>query len=126
MKKHGECGTRTYESWRSMMRHHAGVAAEWRTFAGFRAGMGGRPPRKRLTRLDPSKPWGPGNAAWSTVRQIRDATSALHPESVTARCRALGLPYRRTAQRLRAGWGWERAIAQDGPPRRMGRRSRMP
>jgi hypothetical protein len=77
---HGMAGTRTYQSWCSMIARcgshpdYAGrgikVCARWRTFANFLADMGERPEGLTLDRYpDNDGNYRPGNCRWATPKQ---------------------------------------------------------
>jgi hypothetical protein len=63
-----------YSLWWSLLHKRQGEVCErWRDFTAFskdvEAELGARPARHRFARLDDSRPYGPGNAAWVTGTQ---------------------------------------------------------
>ncbi len=63
--------------WRLMQQRPEEVCERWHDLAAFRADvalLGPRPAGERFSRLDVSKPYGPGNVAWVTgAQQIKQA-----------------------------------------------------
>lgn len=80
-KRHGMCGTPTWNSWDAMHKrctntNHVGwhnyggrgitVCERWQVFENFYEDMGDRPPDTSLDRIDNNGCYEPGNCKWST------------------------------------------------------------
>jgi len=106
-----------YEAWHKMPR--SGIVERWRDFRTFVADVAERPtPEHVLTRIDKSKPYGPGNVAWRTRQEVARARKSSHLIEHNGETRSLaewaevaGLPYHVITHRLEAGWSMERALA---------------
>lgn len=83
-QRHGQSGSRTYESWLKMMKRchdetsdqyqwYGGrgikVQESWNKFSGFLADMGQRPPGKSLDRTNNNKDYSKDNCRWSTPKE---------------------------------------------------------
>jgi hypothetical protein len=84
MRRHGQCGTGAYRSWRNMLRrcsdpsvkNYAAYGARgirvcdrWMMFDNFYADLGERPEGKTLDRLDNDKGYCKDNCRWATRRE---------------------------------------------------------
>jgi hypothetical protein len=112
-----------YWAWQALLHRSEGmrVCRRWRAgkgqgFAAFLEDVGPRPsPRHRLTRPDPSRAFGPGNACWQANvprrgvprRMVawRGRQMTLHEAAEKA-----GVPYARLCKRLERGWPVELAL----------------
>ena len=72
-RTHGFAKHPLYSSWRHLMRYNRNeTVPEWRHAGAFIAtcGLGPRPPGKRMSRIDPTKPYGPGTVEWIAPSEI--------------------------------------------------------
>ena len=136
--KHGQYGTPTYQSWRSMMKRcyqprnisypNCGgrgitVCEQWHDFTNFLADMGTRPAGKTIDRINNSGNYEPGNCRWATPKEqsqnsrqphlITYAGLTLNQTEWAAR---IGISTSGLSARLNTGWSIERAL--NTPPRR--------
>lgn len=59
------------ETWHNLCNRNVTVVPEWDNFDAFLRDMGPRPSRAhRIKRLDPSKPFGPGNCQWHSISKV--------------------------------------------------------
>ncbi|MDO9707620.1 hypothetical protein [Paracraurococcus lichenis] len=115
--------TPEYWAWQSLLHRmdDVKVCRRWRAgggkgFAAFLEDVGRRPtPDHRLTRPDPRRAFGPGNAVWATEVQRRGVPRRLIPwrgREITLHEAAerTGVPYARLCKRLERGWPVEEAL----------------
>lgn len=133
-EKHGMHKSPEYYAWQSMKarcgnpnaqqyKNYGGrgiaVCARWQeSFEAFFEDMGPRPsPKHSLDRKNNDGNYEPGNCRWVSMlvqnnnnRQARFLKFRGEKHSVSEWCRRLGLPRVMVSQRLRRGWGVERAL----------------
>lgn len=124
--------TRTYRSWKSMMRrcfseknknynHYGGrgikVCENWRDYSKFLSDMGERPPKMTLERKDNNGNYEPGNCLWasrlSQTRNRRVTVSLSHngeTKSVAEWAEFLQVPYGRLKARIKYGWPADKVL----------------
>ena len=125
-KSHGKSRTPIYLVWRGMLkrcelpshdqyRNYGGrgisVCSRWRTFENFYADMGDRPKGMSLDRINNDGNYEPSNCRWaSQTTQIRNKRNTAFIRyngkrvALAAVCESLGVPLKRTRNRLAAGW----------------------
>lgn len=109
LRRHGFSRTPTYQAWIDAKRSGQIVARWGRSFATFLAALGPCPPESRLTRPDPARRYGPGNAAWGPRRRRKPRSSRLYTlggvtQSLQAWALGAGLSVRTAYTRL---YAWE-------------------
>lgn len=129
-KKHGMCGTPTYESWVSMMarctnpnrpgfQRYGGrgirVCERWIDFRNFLEDMNVRPANTELDRINNDGNYEPGNCRWATRVEQCNNTGAAHlltwngvTHSIADWARLLNVPYARIQSRVKRGWPIDR------------------
>lgn len=133
--RHGKACSRTYQSWKDMLRrcnvpgttnydNYGGrgirVCEAWRQFETFLVDMGQCPDGLTIERIDSNGHYEPGNCRWATPKEQARNKCTNHVvtyKGVTAClkdvCKAFGLPYERVKSRLRRGCSVE--LAFDAP-----------
>lgn len=131
--RHGQCGTPTYRTWKSMVArctrttHHAYaryggrgivVCDSWRDFTNFLADMGPRPTETTLDRIDGDGPYSPENCRWATwIEQQQNRRSNVilehlgKSQCVAAWAREYGIAADTFTWRIKHGWSMEDALA---------------
>ncbi len=130
--KHGYYNTKTYNSWRCMIKrcydvnnpsykNYGGrgirVCKIWMKFEGFLQDMGERPPEKTLDRIDNNKNYILDNCQWATNQeQCNNKTNTLYfkwknkRQSVKNWCRELKREPQKVYKRIQNGWTIEEAL----------------
>lgn len=133
---HGKSETVAYNTWVSMRQRclnpnnpaypsYGGrgisISPEWDTFEGFLDDMGEPPSGKSLDRIDNSKGYGPSNCRWATrIEQNRNTRGCKYisyggeTKTVTEWAEQYGIKISTLSQRIRLGWGVEKALTH--PP----------
>lgn len=98
--KHPDAGSNLHRRWLGMLKRHSqAVSQDWMTnYDKFKADVSPVRAGKELVRLQPSRPWGPGNVEWVTVHTKVERTHGkalvvngqVFP-SLTAVARAYGI-----------------------------------
>lgn len=128
--KHGQCKSKTYETWMNMQRRCRNgklknygargvqVCERWQTFENFLADMGERPDGCSIDRIDSRKGYSPANCRWATrVQQNRNTSRNRFIEHQGRRmCMSeaaalAGMPRNRLKWRLDNGWSIEKAMS---------------
>ena len=131
---HNMTGTRTYQTWASMLDRcrnpknkrfydYGGrgisVCWRWKRFERFLEDMGKRPQGKTLERLNNSEGYCPTNCWWATpaeqqrnMRRNRLLTINGQTMCLTDAARMVGLTHSCLATRLRRGWDLSRSLAE--------------
>lgn len=139
---HGRSRTTEYRIWAGMKtrclnpadKHYKdyggrgiAICARWLGadgFANFHADMGLRPEGHSIDRKDGNGDYEPSNCRWATSKEQtrnygRNVLIEHNGETkcVIEWCEFYGKPYRRTSQRLRRGWTFDRALFADARDR---------
>ena len=132
--KHGKHGTRTYQSWTSMIarcyyrgstsypRYGAvgiSVCDRWKgSFVNFLEDMGEAPEGKTLERVDGALVYSPENCVWATPREqaLSRKTTRWYTHDGKTLClkdwaKEVGMPYLKLYKRIARGWSFEEAIS---------------
>lgn len=132
---HGMSNTATYNTWHLMKqrcqnkaapdyyrygKRGVGVCRRWRiSFLHFLEDMGERPRGMTLDRIDNSGHYSKENCRWATqteqrrnTRQNKYITYKGETRCMVEWAEYLNIPYRALKQRIRCGWGVERAFTQ--------------
>lgn len=111
LTKHNMSRTAIYKAWHGMLQrcqnkshsayqYYGGrgitVCDQWKTFDGFYADMGDRPPKMTLDRIDNDGPYSPENCRW-----VSHADNCSHTRK-THRCIVDGIEYKTFAEAGRA------------------------
>lgn len=143
IKKHGMCGTKTYNSWIAMIgrccqpssEHYSRyggrgitVCERWMKFAEFFEDMGVRPDGTTLDRIDNDGNYEPGNCRWSTRKKQMSNTSnntriavAEETHTLIEWSRISGVESSVILSRIASGWPtWDAVFKQ--PDKKIGRR----
>jgi ribosomal protein S16 len=93
------------------------VCDRWRTFENFYADMGDAPDGHTIDRVNNNGDYEPSNCRWSTQKtQIRNKRNTAFIEyegkqvPLAQVCETLGLPLKRTRNRIYAGWSVSDAL----------------
>lgn len=124
--------SRTYQTWRSMLRRCSDVKHKhypiyggkgiivcdrWRKFENFLVDMSERPEGKTLDRKDSSGNYEPSNCKWSTPKEQANNMSRNRyltyngkKQTVSQWADELNIPYNTLIGRVRRGWTTERSL----------------
>lgn len=146
LPRHGGAGTPTYRAWTEMRRRcrsknrqgwkdYGGrgvtVCDRWQSFPDFLADMGLCPGKGySIDRKNNEGNYEPGNCKWSTVKEQANnrrsnnlITAFGKTQTATQWCEEYDLPNSTFYNRLRRGWGPERALTSPGSGGRRRRRN---
>lgn len=132
--KHGECGTRTYRSWRGMLnrckyKNHKDsqyyqakgitVCRRWFDYLNFKQDMGEAPPGKSIDRIDSNGDYCKKNCRWATdVEQHRNTSYNRNlkfkgrVQCLQAWATELGISRATLNSRIRSGWTVQHALTR--------------
>lgn len=130
---HGQCGSRTYRIWASMVQRASGggderarrnyfdrgirVCKRWRKFSNFFEDMGEAPEGRTLDRIDNNKGYSHENCRWATMKeQARNKRTNVVLEyrgtrlPIVAMAEKFGLTKSMLGTRIARGWTMQQAI----------------
>jgi len=74
--KHRLAGSNIFRRWLALIKRHPDmIFLQWEcSFDSFLHDVSPVPPKKQLTRIDPTQPWGPNNFSWLTKKEAIELT----------------------------------------------------